>query len=61
VALTAASLDRVWFVPSRSALFAEFESRGVVFVVSVFVIFVVFVFAVFAVFVVGIVAVNILR
>jgi hypothetical protein len=27
VALTAASLDRVWFVPSRSALFAEFENR----------------------------------
>jgi hypothetical protein len=57
MALTAASLDRVWFLPSRSALFAESESRGVVFVVSgIFVIF-----AVFAVFVVGVVAVNILR
>jgi hypothetical protein len=58
VALTAASLDRVGLiVPSRSALFAEFESRGVVFVVSgLFVIF-----AVFAVFVVDVVAVNILR
>jgi hypothetical protein len=60
VALTAASLDRVWFVPSRSAVCAEFESRGVVFVVSgIFVVFVIF--AVFAVFVVGVVTVNILR
>jgi hypothetical protein len=50
VALTAASWDRVWFVPSRSALFPEFESRGVVFVI----------FAVFAVFVVGVFSVNIL-
>jgi hypothetical protein len=55
-----------WFVPSRSALFAKFESPGVVFVVSsLFVIFVVFVIvavcAVFAVSVVGVVAVNILR
>jgi hypothetical protein len=57
VALTAASLDRVWFVPSRSALFAEFQNRCVVFVVSgIFVIF-----AIFAVSVVGVVAVNILR
>jgi hypothetical protein len=57
VALTAASLDRVWFVPSRSALFAEFETRCVIFVVSdIFVMFVIF-----AVSVVGIVAVNILR
>jgi hypothetical protein len=46
-----------WFVPSRSALFAEFESRGVVFVVSgCFVIF-----AVSTVSVVGVVAVSILR
>jgi hypothetical protein len=43
--MTAASLDRLWFVPSRSALFAEFESRGVVFVASgTFVVFVVVVF-----------------
>jgi hypothetical protein len=42
------------------AVFAEFESRGVVFVVSgIFVVFVIF--AVFAVFVVGVAAVNILR
>jgi hypothetical protein len=34
VALTAASLDRVWFVPSLSALFAEFQNRCVVFVAS---------------------------
>jgi hypothetical protein len=54
IALTAASLDRVWFVPSRSALFAEFQHRCVVFVVSG-------IFAVFAVSVVGIVTVNILR
>jgi hypothetical protein len=54
VALTAASWDRVWFVPSRSALFPEFEIRGVVFVVFV-------IFAVFAVFVVGVFSVNILR
>jgi hypothetical protein len=60
VALTAASWDRVWFVPSRSALFPEFESRGVVFVVfGCFVVFVIF--AVFAVFVVGVFSVNILR
>jgi hypothetical protein len=57
VALTAASLDTVWFIPSRSALFAEFENRCVVFVVSgIFVVFVIF-----AVSVVGVVAVNILR
>jgi hypothetical protein len=46
-----------WFVPSRSALFAEFQNRCVVFVASgIFVIF-----AVFAVSVVDVVAVNILR
>jgi hypothetical protein len=50
VALTAASLDRVWFVPSQSALFVEFENRCVVFVVS----------GIFVVSVVGIFAVNIL-
>jgi hypothetical protein len=57
VALTTASLDRVWFVPSRSALFAKFKNRCVVVVVSgIFVMFVIF-----AVSVVGVVAVNILR
>jgi hypothetical protein len=54
VALTTASLDRVWFVPSQSALFAEFQNRCVVFVVSG-------IFVIFAVSVVGVVAVNILR
>jgi hypothetical protein len=48
-----------WFVPLRSALFAEFESRGVVFIVSdLFVIFVIV--AVFAVSMVGVFDVSIL-
>jgi hypothetical protein len=56
-------LRQSWFVPSRSALFAVFESRGVIVVVSViFVIYVVFVIVVvFAVLVVVVCRVNILR
>jgi hypothetical protein len=53
-----------WFVPSRSALFAVFESRGVIVVVSgIFVIYVVFVIVVvvFAVLVVVVCRGNILR
>jgi hypothetical protein len=56
-------LGQSWFVPSRSVLFAVFESRGVIVVVSViFVIYVVFVLiVVFAVFVVVVCLGNILR
>jgi hypothetical protein len=59
-------LGQSWFVPSRSALFAVFESRGVIVVVSgIFVIYVVFVIvvvvAVFAVLVVVVCRGNILR
>jgi hypothetical protein len=56
-------LGQSWFVPSRSALFAVFESRDVSVVVSViFVIYVVFVvIVVFAVFVVVVCLGNILR
>jgi hypothetical protein len=53
-------LGQSWFVPSRSALFAVFESRGVIVVVSViFVIYVVLV--VFALLVVVVCLGNILR
>jgi hypothetical protein len=38
VAVTAAVFDRTRFVSSRSALFAEFKSRGVVFVVFIVVV-----------------------
>jgi hypothetical protein len=56
-------LGQSWFVPSRSALFAVFESRGVIVVVSVVFVncVVIVVIVVFAVLVVVVCLGNILR